>query len=54
MSFKTIFVTAILTLSPIVALAQSCHERHDQQAMSCAEGMVWDEATSTCVTQTTS
>ncbi len=26
----------------------------DQHAMSCAEGMVYDAATSTCVTETTS
>ena len=40
----------LLTLlsSPLAAWAE-CQGHRDQQAMSCAEGMQWDQATNACV-----
>ncbi|EAR52226.1 hypothetical protein OG2516_02279 [Oceanicola granulosus HTCC2516] len=40
-----IAVLFVLTLFPTLALAQACD--HDQ-AMSCADGMIWDPETGTC------
>ena len=48
---KTIFAILALTLTPSLALACPAHEQH---AMSCAEGMVMDMQTGTCVPQASS
>ena len=49
--FRTLLTAAILSALPILAAAQCEHER---QAMSCAEGMVFDQETGTCVASATS
>ncbi|EYD77065.1 hypothetical protein Rumeso_01324 [Rubellimicrobium mesophilum DSM 19309] len=38
----------VLVASPLAAWAE-CQGHHDQQAMSCAEGMQWNPETSSCV-----
>lgn len=48
---KTLLTAAILAVTPIVAAAMC---GHDQQAMTCAEGFVYDAETGTCVTSATS
>ena len=55
MPLKTLLVAATLALAPFAAFAQ-CNNgiQHDQQAMSCIPGTIWDEVTSTCVPETTS
>ena len=56
MTIKTAALTAVLALAPSLALAMGCsgfgHET--EQAMSCAEGTVWDAETETCIEQVTS
>ena len=54
MKIKTIVAAALLALSPSISLAMCNGEHASQEAMSCAEGTVWDAATSTCVDQATS
>jgi hypothetical protein len=54
MKMKTILTAAVLALLPGLSFAQCSGERHDQQAMSCAEGMQWDTTTATCVPISTS
>ncbi len=48
MKFKTIFAALALTLTPMMVSA-SCSTSH--QAMSCADGMVWDNETRGCTKQ---
>jgi hypothetical protein len=50
---KTILTTLALTVLPASAFAM-CSGAKDHQAMSCAEGSVWDQQTGTCVQQVTS
>ncbi len=55
MSVKTFLTAAILAVLPGLTFAQCAGEaRHDQQAMTCAEGTQWDTQTATCVPITTS
>ncbi len=50
MTLKSLLLTLPLVLSPVMSFAQECHgDRADQQAMSCADGTIWDGATATCV-----
>ncbi|MWD30045.1 adenylosuccinate lyase [Aquicoccus sp. SCR17] len=51
MTLKTLLAAAVLTLSPVIAGA-TC-SAHKDQAMSCADGLVWDAETSSCVQQVT-
>jgi hypothetical protein len=51
MKFKTAFAALALTLAPMMVSA-ACPSSH--QAMSCAEGMVWDTETRSCTKQATS
>jgi hypothetical protein len=51
MKLKTAFAALALTLAPMMVSA-ACSSSH--QAMSCAEGMVWDSATSSCTKQVSS
>jgi hypothetical protein len=48
---KTALIAAILAALPALASAM-CEDR--QQVMSCADGLVWDEATKTCAQQVSS
>jgi hypothetical protein len=48
---RILLVGLTLCLSPMAALANGCE--HDQRAqISCAEGTVWDDATKSCINQT--
>lgn len=50
---KIALLTALLTATlPAVAFANGCSSK--THAMSCAEGMTWDEATKTCTKQISS
>lgn len=44
---RLVFLLALVS-SPLAAWAQ-CAGRSDQQAMSCTEGMMWDQDTNACV-----
>ena len=52
MTFKTVLVSAALTLGTTVSAYAGC-THHQQQAMSCAEGSVYDAETKACVPMTT-
>ena len=55
MKFKITLAAAVLAFAPTFALAQGCNSEHGaEQAMSCAEGLIWDDATGTCVAQVNS
>lgn len=43
---KTILTAVVLTAAPLAAVAE-CSSKH-QQAMSCADGTVWDAETKSC------
>jgi hypothetical protein len=55
MPLKTLLIIATIVLSPFAAFAQ-CNNgvQHDQQAMSCVVGTVWDPVAATCVPVTSS
>jgi hypothetical protein len=44
---RTLTTAFALTLLPALASA-ACWEGHERQAMSCADGMVFDAETNTC------
>lgn len=50
---KTILTSVALVLGTTVSAAAMCPGK-SHQAASCAEGMVWDKDTGTCVEQTMS
>ena len=52
MKIKTLLTTFAVAavMAPSIALAAGCSKDH--AGMSCADGMVWDAATQSCVTQT--
>ncbi len=54
MTFKTLLTAAALTILPGLAMAAGCNYEKEQQAMSCAEGSSFDEASGTCTPVTTS
>ncbi|WP_226782574.1 adenylosuccinate lyase [Oceaniglobus trochenteri] len=54
MKLRLILATCALVAAPTLGLAMGCSDHGDQASMSCAQGMVLDAATGTCVTQTTS
>ncbi|WP_412562756.1 hypothetical protein [Thalassobius sp. MITS945101] len=48
--FRTFVIAALLTVTPMIALAGGCSGAHsNQQAMTCIEGTIWDETTRSCV-----
>ena len=47
---KTLFVAAILAVTPALSFAQCFGDGHQEASMSCADGMVWDKDSRTCVT----
>ncbi|WP_157707160.1 hypothetical protein [Roseovarius faecimaris] len=52
---RTLLIATVLTLSTTLSAQATCNGKsHSQQAMSCAEGAVWDSATQTCVPQISS
>ncbi|MCB1888502.1 MAG: hypothetical protein KDH20_12925 [Rhodocyclaceae bacterium] len=51
MKLKTTFAAIALSLLPLHAIAMC--SGHEQQAQSCAEGTVWDDAAKACVNQVT-
>lgn len=50
MTLKTAFAALMLSLAPMIASA-ACP---GHQAMSCADGMVWDHETGNCIKQVSS
>jgi hypothetical protein len=48
-SVKTLVVAAALSVVPAISMAMCGSKSH--QAMSCAEGMVWDAQQQACVQQ---
>jgi hypothetical protein len=52
MTLKTALAALALTILPAMSFAMCSGKSH--QAASCAEGMVWDQASSTCVEQVSS
>lgn len=53
MKTKTVLVALALTLAPTLSLAMGCnYGKHEQQAMSCADGTVYDAASKSCVSTT--
>lgn len=53
-SFKTALAAAILAFAPAFGFAEGCHHMGQQQAQTCVDGYAWDDATGTCVAQSTS
>lgn len=47
-TMRILITSTILALTPIAALAQ-CQWGEHETAMSCAEGLVYDEESKTCV-----
>lgn len=54
MKLKTVLAALVLAAAPSFAIAECNWGHANQQAMSCAEGMVFDPETQTCVEQVTS
>ncbi|WP_299040997.1 hypothetical protein [uncultured Tateyamaria sp.] len=53
MKTKTVLVALALTLAPSLSLAMGCnYGKHEQQAMSCADGTVYDAGSKSCVSTT--
>lgn len=53
MKTKTLAVALALTLAPTLGFAMGCnYGKHEQQAMSCAAGTVYDAASNSCVATT--
>ena len=50
MTFRTLVAAAALVLTPAVVFAAGCS--YGKQAVSCAEGTVYDHASGTCVATT--
>ena len=48
MKVKAFLSAAILALSPVAGFAACTGYGHETQAMTCAEGSVYDAATNTC------
>ncbi|RMD90136.1 MAG: hypothetical protein D6811_11130 [Alphaproteobacteria bacterium] len=47
---RVLFVATVLAAWPLgLAPAAACPFEHERQAMSCAEGTVWDDARQDCV-----
>ncbi|KIN71869.1 hypothetical protein [Sulfitobacter guttiformis] len=51
MKMKIALATATLLLLPTLSMAAGCN--YDKQAMSCAQGSVYDSASKSCVATTT-
>jgi hypothetical protein len=50
---KTLLTAAVLAAAPTFALAYECNSSK-QISMSCADGMVWDTVSRSCVTSVSS
>jgi len=48
MKIKTLLTAAALTIAPTLTLAMGCPSSKSQ-VMSCADGLVYDSATSSCI-----
>jgi hypothetical protein len=53
MKTKVVLTSVALTLASTLSAYAGCG-KHSEQAMSCAEGAVWDSEARVCVPQTTS
>ncbi len=56
MILKTLLAASVLALAPTFAVASGCagYDHKQQASISCADGMILDNATGTCVAPTTS
>jgi hypothetical protein len=54
MKLKITLAALALSLSPALASAMCSSMKMDQTASACAEGQVWDAATSVCITPVSS
>ncbi|MEX0309792.1 MAG: hypothetical protein AB3N17_06030 [Tateyamaria sp.] len=53
MKTKTVLVALALTLAPTLSFAAGCnYGKIEQQAMSCADGTVYDADSNSCVSTT--
>ncbi len=52
MKIKIIATTLLLTFGPTLSLAMGCGTKHEQQAMNCEAGTVYDAQTNTCTPTT--
>lgn len=48
MKIKTTLAVLALMCAPSLATAMGCSIKHDQQAMTCAEGTTWDADSRSC------
>lgn len=53
-TMKTALAALVLVTVPTLSFAMCSWESKSETAASCAEGMVWDAGSQTCVTATTS
>jgi hypothetical protein len=49
MSIKTLLAALVLTAAPGLAMADCSWGKSEQVTMSCADGMMWDGESATCV-----
>jgi hypothetical protein len=49
MSIKTLLAALVLTAAPGLAMAECSWGKTEQVTMSCAEGMMWDADSASCV-----
>jgi len=54
MKYTAIFSVLAITLLSSASMASCQGDQIDQTAASCAPGLVWDEATASCVANPTS
>lgn len=49
MKIKTLAIALAFTATPMLAYAEGCSHSKQKQAMSCATGTVYDDASNTCL-----
>ena len=49
MNMKSMMIAGILVLTPMAGFAMGCSGGHGKQAMSCAEGTIYDADKGACV-----
>lgn len=53
MKTKTLAIALALVVAPTLSFAMGCsYGKHEQQAMTCAEGSTYDSQTQSCVPTT--
>lgn len=54
MKVKTLLTAAVLAVAPVIAFAGCNGYGHSETANSCSEGQIWDVASQSCVSTSTS